>query len=92
MTRTTADIFNNTFPVGKQPLSQGADQFKPFATERLFDTDEASAYLRVAPRSVGKFIASGKLVGSFVGRRWLVSESNLRAFVDGQQKDHPVTK
>jgi excisionase family DNA binding protein len=53
---------------------------------------EAGQYLRCEPRTIGKFIASGKLSASWVGRRWLVSESNLRAFVQGQQKDQPVSK
>lgn len=73
-------------------LAMGVNQFPPFSTERLYDMAEASEYLRCEPRTIGKFIKSGKLSASWVGRRWLVSESNLRAFVQGQQKDRPVTK
>ena len=90
--KSTGTTFAGLTPGGLPTLPQGRDQFPPFAPERLFDTDEASAYLRVEPRSIGKFIASGKLGASWIGRRWLVSESNLKSFVDGQQKGRPVTK
>ena len=90
MSRTT--IYPSSSPTPLPTLNMGANQFPPFTPERLYDTDEASAYLRVEPRSIGKFIASGKLGASWIGRRWLVSESNLRAFVQGQEKDRPVTK
>jgi len=65
---------------------QGPDSFAPFATERLYTVQEVASYLRVLPRTVGHFITDNtrdnKLKASFIGRRWIVSESNLRAFVD----------
>ena len=68
---------------------QGADAFAPFATERLYTMQEAAEYLRVEPRTIGKFISdesrTNKLKAAWIGRRWIISESNLRAFVDGQE-------
>jgi len=53
-------------------------------TERLLNTAEAAAYLRVQKRTIGKFIASNRLKASWVGRSWLIPESALRSFVDAQ--------
>jgi excisionase family DNA binding protein len=70
---------------GLPSLPQGPEfTFNP---ERLFTSQEASAYLRIEPRTLNKFITTGKLVGSWIGRRWLVSESSLRAFLKGQEQE-----
>ncbi|MDR3575048.1 MAG: helix-turn-helix domain-containing protein [Anaerolineaceae bacterium] len=90
--KSTGTTIDALMKGGLPTLNQGRDQFQPFSTERLYDTEEASAYLRVEPRTIGKFIASGKLSASWVGRRWLVPESSLSSFVQGQQKDRAVTK
>jgi excisionase family DNA binding protein len=88
MTRT--DIFTNFTPVGKQRLQQGADNFAPFSSDRLLTAEEASAYLHIQPRTLSKLITGGranKLKASFVGRRWLVTESSLREFIQDSQTD-----
>jgi excisionase family DNA binding protein len=65
---------------------QGVDPFPAFvAVERLFNTAEAAAYLRVQKRTIGKFIAAKRLKASWVGRSWLIPESALRSFVDVAQ-------
>lgn len=87
MPRTTRYPFAAPTPLPPIP-GQGQDQFKPFSTERLFTMQEAAEYLRVEPRTIGKFITDGsranKLRASWIGRRWIISESALRAFVDAQ--------
>jgi hypothetical protein len=87
MSRTSSYPFAS--PVPLPVLSgQGAPQFAPFSAERLFTMQEAAAYLKVEPRTIGKFITddsrANKLKASWIGRRWIVSESALRTFVDGQ--------
>jgi excisionase family DNA binding protein len=50
----------------------------------LYDSREAAQYLRCKPRSIGKFINAGKLRASLVGRQFLISESNLKSFLEAQ--------
>jgi excisionase family DNA binding protein len=68
----------------------GQDQFQPFGSERLFTTEEAAAYLRVEVRTLAKFITSdraNKLKASWIGRRWIISESALRSFIKANEQD-----
>jgi excisionase family DNA binding protein len=72
---------------------QGADQFSAFAAEKLFSLSEVASYLRVEKRTAAKFITdesrTNRLKALWVGRSWLVSESDLRSrsFVDAQKSE-----
>lgn len=71
-------------------LPMGKDNFAPFSTERLFTTEEAAAYLRVGERALAKFITgdrANKLKASWIGRRWIISEGNLQAFIGANEQD-----
>lgn len=80
MNRTSSYPFNATTPLPPIP-GQGA--------ERLYTVKEVGEYLHVEPRTVGKLISGedrpNKLRASFIGRRWLVTESALREFVEASQ-------
>ena len=75
-------------PTPLPPLpGQGADNFAPFSTERLYTMAEAAEYLRVEPRTIGHFINDArpnKLRASWVGRSWLITASALREFIEKQ--------
>ena len=87
MNRTSSYPFNSTTPLPALP-GQGADQFAPFSPEKLFTVQEAASFLRVEPRTIGKFITDGnrlnKLKASWIGRRWIITAASLREFVDAQ--------
>ncbi|MGA8742979.1 MAG: helix-turn-helix domain-containing protein [Terracidiphilus sp.] len=63
----------------------------PSTTERLFTVQEAAEYLRLTPRTIGRYIGYGYrgigLKASWIGRRWIISQSNLRAFIAANQID-----
>lgn len=90
MKRTSIYPFDSPTPLPPIP-NQGQDQFKPFSAERLYTVPEAAAYLRVENRTIGKFITdesrANKLKASWVGRRWLITESALCEFVDAQTSE-----
>jgi excisionase family DNA binding protein len=66
----------------------GANQFPPFAPERLYKVEEAAEYLRVGDRTVYKFIAEGRLIASWIGRSHMITQTNLVAFVKGAEQAH----
>ncbi len=80
MSRTSIYPFNSPNPLPLLP-GQGADAFPPFSAERLLTSDEAAAYLRVEPRTLCRFITTGKLKASRVGRAYLIAESSLTTFL-----------
>ncbi len=51
--------------------------------------DEVSARIRVHPRTVKRWLATGKLRGKLLGDRagWRVSESELRRFMEGDDRE-----
>lgn len=91
MNRNNTRSYSTLPPLPTLPM--GADNFAPF--ERLFDSEEAAKYLRVEPRTVCLYItrdSSPKLKASRIGKRWIVTESNLRAFVKANEQDFPESK
>jgi excisionase family DNA binding protein len=80
MSRTSSFPYNSPNPLPALP----GQEFQPFPPERLYDSREAAQYLRCKPRSIGKFINAGKLRASLVGRQFLISESNLKSFLEAQ--------
>src|SRR5271165_2059739 len=78
MSRTVEDVFNNTFPVGKQPLSQGGLYTQaPFHTEEhliaYITAEEVASLLRMKIDAVRKLLHSGRLRASFIGRQYLTT-------------------
>jgi excisionase family DNA binding protein len=85
MSRThTGPTIDGLLKGGLPSLPQG--QEFTFNPERLYTSEEAAAYLRVEPRTLCKFITSGKLKASWVGRAYLVEESSLKTFLKSQEK------
>lgn len=91
MPRTySSTTFAHLLPGGLPTLNQGADQFAPFpekaTIEKLFSVPEVCQYLRLRDRTVYAAIQEGRLTASWIGRRHMVSESDLAAYVKNQQK------
>jgi hypothetical protein len=50
---------------------------------QIYDVLQIAEMLRLSVKMVRHYLATGKLVGRKVGKRWLVTEDALRAFMDG---------
>jgi hypothetical protein len=50
---------------------------------QIYDVPQVAAMLRLSVKTVRLYLATGKLLGRKVGKRWLVMEDSLRAFMDG---------
>jgi len=55
-------------------------------SEKLYTTAEVSNYLRVTEITIRRYIKDGKLKSQKLGRQHRITESSLKAFVDGQGK------
>jgi excisionase family DNA binding protein len=55
---------------------------------RLLTTTAAARALDVSPGSVRRLVQDGDLEATFVGGRWLVSESAVAALLDGEDDEH----
>ena len=51
----------------------------------LLTCEEAAAYLRVHPRTVGRRLKEGKLPGVKVGRQWRLRRADLDAYLRGER-------
>ncbi len=49
----------------------------------LLTCEEAAAYLRVHPRTVGRLLKEGRLPGVKVGRQWRLRRADLDAHLSG---------
>lgn len=54
--------------------------------ELLLTLQEAGAFLRASRSSIYRLMASGRLVGHKVGRKWLFYKNDLKALVQRQGK------
>src|SRR5258708_35739630 len=55
--------------------------------ERMYTVEEVAKRLRVNPRTVRGWIASGELVALDVGREYRISQSDLNAFMEKRKTD-----
>ena len=51
----------------------------------LLTCEEAAAYLRLHPRTVGRLLKAGHLPGVKVGRQWRLRKADLDAYLGGQR-------
>lgn len=49
---------------------------------QIYDIPQIAAMLRLSVKTVRLYLATGKLIGRKVGKRWLVTQDALRAFMD----------
>jgi excisionase family DNA binding protein len=59
------------------------------AAEKVYSPDAAAAALDVKPETIRQWLRSGKLGGVKVGRLWRVRESDLEAFLKGNDLHEP---
>ena len=55
--------------------------------ERIYTVEEVANRLRVKPRTVRTWIASGELIALDVGREYRISQSDLNAFIEKRKTD-----
>lgn len=55
--------------------------------ERMYTVEEVAQRLRVNPRTVRGWIASGELIALDVGREYRISQSDLNAFMEKRKTD-----
>jgi hypothetical protein len=64
----------------------------PPQIRRMFTVTELEPYLRMGQRGVLKEIARGRLISSFCGRKHLVSEASLAAYLKQREGTSPYGK
>ena len=55
--------------------------------ERMYTVEEVANRLRVKPRTVRGWIASGELIALDVGREYRISQSDLNTFIEKRKTD-----
>lgn len=50
--------------------------------EKYLTTDEVCETLKVSMRTLYRYLEGGKLKASKVGKRWLITEADLKAFIE----------
>lgn len=66
------------------PITLPSEPAQP-KLERLYTTPQLCEFFHVGERAIYRWIASGKLVTSKIGRNHMVTESNLAAFIQGAE-------
>jgi excisionase family DNA binding protein len=52
---------------------------------QIYDVPQVAAMLRLSVKTVRQYLAKGRLAGRKVGKRLLVTEEALRAFLDADR-------
>jgi len=55
--------------------------------ERVYTVEEVAKQLRVNPRTVRSWIASGELIALDVGREYRISQTDLNTFIEKRKTD-----
>jgi excisionase family DNA binding protein len=50
--------------------------------EKLYSVEEAAEALGISPLTLGDWLRAGKIIGTKIGRKWRITESDLQAFID----------
>ena len=51
---------------------------------KLYDIEEIAEMLKVTTRTIHNYIKAEKLKGQQIGGKWLISEENLKNFLNGK--------
>ena len=54
--------------------------------EKLYSVEEAADTLGISPLTLGDWLRGGKIVGTKIGRKWRITESDLQAFIDAGRR------
>jgi excisionase family DNA binding protein len=57
----------------------------------LLTVEEASAKLKIAPKTLRDWLRTGKLPGVKLGKRWLIREQDLQAAIEAHLRQSPDT-
>lgn len=57
---------------------------------KMLTANEVAQQLRLEPQTVVRHLRRSELRGSKVGRRWLVAEADVQAFVDERANFRPA--
>lgn len=58
-------------------------QFQEQSDLRFYDIQELVALLKIDRKTALKYIHEGRLKAVKIGRKWTVSEANLKMFING---------
>lgn len=53
---------------------------------KLYGVKDVMELLQISERTALKYLNEKKLVGRKIGRKWVVSEENLKNFINGQEE------
>ena len=54
--------------------------------EKLYSVEEAAEALGISPLTLGDWLRAGKIIGTKIGRKWRITESDLQAFIDKNRR------
>lgn len=53
---------------------------------KVYTVPEVAKLLNMTPQSVRKYLNEGKIKGTKAGVRWVISEENIKEFLQGDNK------
>ena len=62
------------------------EKLQSLDTFRLYTLTEIEPILGVSHRTLLDYVGSGKIKAVKIGGKWKVSEENLKAFINGEEK------
>ena len=66
----------------KPPASEIPEPLRQDSAERLLDSHEAAAMLKVHPRTLQRLAQRGEIAGVQVGKLWRFRASSISAWID----------
>lgn len=66
--------------------NNNTEKLKSLDTFRLYTLTEVEPILGVSHRTLLDYVKTGKIKAVKIGGKWKVSEENLKAFINGEEK------
>ena len=60
--------------------------------ERTYTVEQIAELLTLHPKTVQRYIREGKIIANKAGKRWFISESNLKKFIGNSEDTSSVFK
>lgn len=67
-------------------MSNNTEKLQSLDTFRLYTLTEIEPILGVSHRTLLDYVKAGKIKAVKIGGKWKVSEENLKAFINGEEK------
>lgn len=67
-------------------MNNNTEKLQSLDTFRLYTLTEVEPILGVSHRTLLDYVKTGKIKAVKIGGKWKVSEENLKAFINGEEK------